>query len=120
MVIDRCRQKAGTGPYGNWQQISTNPATTEHEVRGLTNGTLYTFRVRAHNSEGDGAESAERRGPTNLTATGGPGQVTLTWDAGTDDGGVAIDRWEYRQRAGSGAYGGGPCYPPTPPPSSTC
>ena len=44
--------------------------------------------------------------PTGLTATGGPGQVTLTWDAGTDDGGAAIDRWEYRQRAGSGSYGG--------------
>ncbi len=118
VVIDRWEygRKAGNGAYGGWTQISTNPATTEHEVRGLTNGTLYTFRVRAHNGEGDGSESAEVSAtprvltaparPSGLTATGGPGQVTLRWDAGTDDGGVAIDRWEYRQRAGSGAYGG--------------
>ena len=89
---------------------------TSFTVTGLANGTAHRFQVRAHNSVGDGAESAEVSAtprvltaparPTNLTATGGPGQVTLTWDAGTADGGVAIDRWEYRQRAGSGAYGG--------------
>ena len=118
-AIDRWeyRQKAGNGSYGEWQQISgSGPATTQHEVRGLSNGTLYTFQVRAHTSEGAGPASAEVSAtprvltrparPTNLSATGGPGQVTLTWDAGTDDGGVAIDRWEYRQQAGSGAYGG--------------
>ena len=118
VVIDRWeyRRKAGAGNYGGWIRISTDPATVQHVVRSLSNGTLYTFQVRAHNAEGDGVVSAEVSAtplvvrtparPTGLTATGGPGQVTLMWDAGTDDGGVAIDRWEYRQKAGNGAYGG--------------
>ena len=39
---------------------------------------------------------ADRPGaPTNLRATAGDGQVTLRWDAPADDGGAAIDEYEY-------------------------
>ena len=43
--------------------------------------------------------------PTDLEASGGRGAVALTWEAPEDDGGVAIQRYEYRFRSGGG-YGG--------------
>ena len=42
--------------------------------------------------------------PQNLTATPGESQVTLVWTAG-DDGGSAVTQHQYRQQAGSDAYG---------------
>ena len=34
--------------------------------------------------------------PSNLTAVGGDGQVVLSWDAPSSDGGAAITDYEYR------------------------
>ena len=115
VAIDRWeyRQRAGAANYGSWLQVSTDPATVQHEVGSLTPGTRYTFQVRAHNARGDG-QSAEASAtptvvppaqPTGLTATAGAGQVTLMWASGTNSGSAPIDRWQYRQKAGSGAYG---------------
>ena len=42
------RYKEGTGNFNNWTAISGSTATTDsHTVSGLTNGTHYTFEVRA-------------------------------------------------------------------------
>ena len=50
------RQKAGTGAFGDWNDIlDSGPGTTTHRVEGLTGGTSYTFEVRAVNAIGDGA-----------------------------------------------------------------
>jgi hypothetical protein len=69
----------GTGP--------SSPVTVE----GLTNGTPYTFTVVATNSVGDSAPSDPSNevtpeaasnppsSPTDLSATGGDGQVSLEW-----------------------------------------
>ena len=44
------RQQEGDGPFGAWQIIREDPPPTDHTVTGLTNGTSYTFQVRAVNS----------------------------------------------------------------------
>ena len=44
------RQQEGDGPFGAWQIIRADPPPTTHRVTGLTNGTSYTFQVRAVNS----------------------------------------------------------------------
>ena len=66
--------------------------TLKYTVTGLTNGTEYTFAVRAVNASGAGAASTETAtplwpAPTGLVAAPGEGQVTLTWD--TVDSGIA-------------------------------
>jgi len=63
-------------------------------VTGLTNGTSYTFTVRAVNANGNGAASAASNAvvvgapgrPTDVRGTAGNGQVTVTWDAAPNNG----------------------------------
>ncbi len=68
-----------------WSDVTESGAgTTEHTERGLTNGTAYTFDVRAVNTFGAGAASSASAvpvpaPPVELTATAGVGQVTLRW-----------------------------------------
>jgi alpha-tubulin suppressor-like RCC1 family protein len=76
-------------------------ATTQ-VVTGLTNGTTYTFRVRAQNAAGFGSSSdpsapVTPQGPitvpgtpTGVTGTAGDGQVSLSWSAPASNGGSAI------------------------------
>ena len=104
------RQKAGGG-YGSWIDVRNSDASTDdHVVTGLTNGTEYTFQVRAVNSSGGGLASNELSaipsttpGTPTLTATAGDKQVRLTW-TGADDGGSRITKYECRMRTGAGVY----------------
>ena len=55
------QQKAGTGNYGNWTTIpGSTAATTSHTVTGLTNGTVYTLRIRAVKGSTNGIQSDEK------------------------------------------------------------
>ncbi len=107
------QQKTGSTPFGSGINISgSNANTTEHTVTGLTNGTNYTFRVRAKNPMGEGLPSNEASAtpvtvpsvPQNFTLTPGNGQVRLDWTAPASDGGNAILRYEYRHRAGTDSF----------------
>jgi len=91
------RQKT-TGGFGSWQDIPNSAADEANEASytvttGVTNGTTYTFEVRAVNAEGNGAASnqasatpasAETKpdAPTNLRLREKTGLlVGLIWDA---------------------------------------
>ena len=68
-------------------------------VKGLSNGTAYTFTVTATNGVGTGALSAPSSSvtpatmpdpPTGVSGTSGNGQVSVSWAAPANDGGSAI------------------------------
>ena len=54
------QQKQSGGAYGPWRDVPNSDASTRtHTVTGLTNGTTYSFKVRAVNPTGPGAPSNE-------------------------------------------------------------
>ena len=69
-------------------------------MSGLTNGTAYTFVVRAANNDGFGLPSAPSApvvpaatvpgAPTGVSATGGNTNATVSWVAPVADGGTPI------------------------------
>ena len=72
-------------------------STTTCTFSGLTNGTRYTFAIKAETLTGEGAEgdcyvtpTTVPGAPTNLTTTGGNAQATLSWSAPLSDGGAPI------------------------------
>ena len=85
----------------DWEAISGSDATTtSHVVTGLTNGTAYTFEVRAANTSGGGTADtvtatpiAVPDAPTGLAGTAGDAQVALSWDDPSD---TSITGYEYR------------------------
>jgi RHS repeat-associated protein len=63
----------------------------------LVNGTVYTFKVYATNSSGNGftatvagTPSGPPSVPTNVAAAPGSAQATVSWGAPTDNGGSAV------------------------------
>ena len=92
------------------------PAQTSRTINGLTNGTTYTFQVRAVNDVGPGPLSAPSAPLTPLgppdapgtpTGTRGNAQVTLTWTAPANNGGFPITGYDVEYRvAGTGVAAG--------------
>ena len=82
--------------------VNGNVVTTiTADVTGLTNGTTYSFMVRANNSAGTGASSSMTPGtpstvpaaPTGLTATAGNFSAALSWTASANDGGGGLQSY---------------------------
>ena len=100
------RQRKGTLEYGNWTAIDGSSAsTTGHTVTDLTNGTEYSFALRAVNGSGNGSASTVTvtmvpAAPTNLSAAPGDAQATLSW---TDPGNATITGYELRVDSGAWA-----------------
>ena len=93
------RYEYETDDSGTWIDAGTDRRVT---VTGLTNGQPYTFAVRAVNAAGGGPAATVTAtpvttpgAPQNLSWAPGDGQVTLSWDAPSSDGGAAITRYEY-------------------------
>ncbi len=104
--ITKYQYKQGAG---SWTDISGGGSITTHTVRNLTNGTAYTFRLRAVNSAGNGAEASDTvtpsttpGAPQSFTATRGDEEAALSWTAPASNGGAAISKYQYQQ--GSGAW----------------
>jgi hypothetical protein len=75
--------------------VTSNPAI----VTGLTNGTSYDFEVSAVNADGEGPKSAPSNvvvpsstpnTPSNVVATAGNGQATVSFSPPTNTGGLPI------------------------------
>ncbi len=105
--IDKYQYRQGTGSpvvWGSWTDIGSSGATTTaHTVASLTNGTEYSFQIRAADGTVNSAASntatatpvaaGAPAAPTGLTATPGDGEVSLTW---TNPGNNAITGYQYR------------------------
>ena len=96
-----------------WADISSSSAsTTSHTVGTLTNGTSYTFQIRAVNDhDGDNTDDPGPASdavtvtpglptaPASLSVAPGDAQVILTWSAPASDGGSAVTGYEYTSNA---------------------
>ena len=95
--------------WSHWQPIPGSDArTTSHTVTGLTNGTTYSFQLRARNAQGAGAVASVDAtpattpgAPRGLSADTADGRVTLSWSTGPD-GGSAITGYEVRRSSDGG------------------
>ena len=100
-----------------WADISgSNTGTISHTVGSLSNGTAYTFQIRAVNDhDGDSTDDpgpasdavtvrpGVAEAPASLVAAAGDAQVTLTWTAPASDNGSAVTGYEYTSNADAAA-----------------
>ncbi len=105
--------------WGTWTDFSdfSGPYEFGRALTGLTNGTEYSFQVRAVVERTVGGATMRVLGaasdtvtatpqppparPTNLVAAAGNARVTLTWDDPDDD---AISAYFYRYRPAGGSF----------------
>ena len=105
------QQSETSGAFGDtWTEVSSS--VREVTISGLTAATTYYFRMRAVNSHGNGAISAEREArpytsqlgaPTDLTAVSGDHSVTLSWEAPSGD--LNVIGYEYQWNQTSDGFG---------------
>ncbi len=83
-----------TSSGGTYSSVASGITGTTYTVTGLTNGTTYYFEVEAVNGSGTSSPSGSASAtpsaattppatPSGLTATGGSGQVSLSWNTVT-------------------------------------
>ncbi len=116
-AVTKYQYRRGTGTtviWGAWTDFAGTFASDPiaRVITGLTNGTRYSFQVRASAGEVPGAASdvvtatpkappPPPAKPTGLTATAGNGVVGLAW---ADPENSDITAYQYRQRAGGGSW----------------
>ena len=95
---------------GVWVTEATLPTSrTTYTDSGLTRATEYLYRIHARNAAGEGPAGsasavtlANQPGvpavPVGVLATGGSGNVKLTWSAPAFNGGSPILAYEYRYK----------------------
>src|SRR2546428_203828 len=96
---------AGTEGY-----LTTRGNVTSYTDLAVTNGLTYFYKVSALNSIGESPQSNEASvalsavppAPQNLHASGGIGNVTLTWQAPSSNGGSAITGYKIYRSTSSG------------------
>ena len=97
-----------SGNYNSWQDIpnSWTESLSGRTVTGLTNGTTYTFRVRAHghrNEQGPASNEvtvtplATAPPKPTLSVAAGDGKVTLAASV-ANNGGAAVSKWQVARK----------------------
>ena len=102
---------------GNWSSPDEHTTTDGNKltdtITGLLNGTDYDIRVRADNDvEGQTFQWAYTTGmpktipgpPRSLSVTPGDGQLTLSWVAPRENGGLTINRYIVQWKSGIQQY----------------
>ena len=103
-------RRSTTSGWTGWSTVSGGGGARSQTVTSLSNGTSYTFEVKARNGVGYGSaasRSATPAGPPgtpSLTASRGNGQVTLRWGAASSNGST-VTSYEYRRSTTSGWTG---------------
>jgi predicted phage tail protein len=103
--IDKYLVQRATGAGGPWKSVAY-PTTRSYTATGLTNGTRYYFRVRAHNAAGYGAFSTAVSAvprtvpsvPRSPKATPGIGNVTVSWQQPLRTGGATVGYYQVERR----------------------
>ena len=91
-------QPAGDA-FGQWSSAGVSFGVT---VDDLINGVEYVFEVRAENDLGVSAADSASATPADvpsapaLALVAGSGAIDLSWRVPDDDGGIAVERYEYR------------------------
>ncbi|SEO97428.1 Fibronectin type III domain-containing protein, partial [Paenibacillus sophorae] len=101
-------QSVTSGTYGA-EVATVQSSVYTYNVTGLTNGKTYYFVVKATNPGGDSAASNQvsatpktvPASPTDIIATAGDGQATITFTAPVDNGGSAITGYEVTSSPGN-------------------
>jgi predicted phage tail protein len=96
-------QRSTTGTSG-WTTVGS-PTTRSYLAGGLTNGTKYYFRVRAHNTAGwskpsntlSGTPRTVPSAPQSLWAGNGNAAAELLWSMPASTGGAVIDTYQVQQ-----------------------
>ena len=104
------QQKESSGNFGTtWEKMNLTgdvAAAREYVVTGLTNGTAYTFRMRAVTVGGEGTMSNDStsvtpdktpRTPSGFRLEPGNEEITLVWNDQSNDE-ASIVKWQLRQK----------------------
>ena len=104
------RRRKGTLPWSSWATISGGSGIRSLVVTGLTNGSVYSFQVRAENGVDDGPAASrsvtpvkpDTPGSVGLSTTSPKVGKTVTATLSDADGGLKKVRWGWSYFGASG------------------